>query len=291
MAGNNSRRGEGLPPAMTRLVRELSRLPGIGEKTASRLAFALLHRAREDVIALAEALLEMKERTSLCSGCFGLSDNPQCQICADEQRDHEIVCVVEGPADLMALERSRSFNGVYHVLHGALSPLDGIGPDDLKVKELMARLDQNGARDDPRSDHRDQRHRRGRSDLALSGETDEAARDQNHPACARIAGRRRSRIQRLGDLDQRAHRPPRTLATDRSSIRQDLVWIVARFRFGSYARPCAGAGGNPASCGPGFQARSRAPRATPRASRRPHRVRTANWRRLRDIRPARNRPR
>ena len=145
MAGN-SRRSEGLPPAMMRLVRELSRLPGIGEKTASRLAFNLLHRPREDVIALAEALLEMKERTSLCSGCFGLSDNPQCQICGDEQREHEVICVVEGPADLMALERSRSFDGVYHVLHGALSPLDGIGPDDLKIKELLARLDQNGAR-------------------------------------------------------------------------------------------------------------------------------------------------
>ena len=138
-----SKRGDGLPPAMLRLVRELSRLPGIGEKTASRLAFNLLHRPREDVIALAEALLEMKERTSLCSSCFGLSDSPRCQLCADTQREHDVICVVEGPADLMALERSRGFNGVYHVLHGALSPLDGVGPDDLKIKELVARLDQN----------------------------------------------------------------------------------------------------------------------------------------------------
>jgi len=138
----SGKRGDGLPPAMLRLVRELSRLPGIGEKTASRLAFNLLHRPREEVIALAEALLEMKERTSLCSSCFGLSDTPRCLICDESQRDHDVVCVVEGPADLMAMERARGFNGVYHVLHGALAPLDGVGPDDLKLKELLARLDQ-----------------------------------------------------------------------------------------------------------------------------------------------------
>jgi len=139
----SGKRADGLPPAMQRLVRELSRLPGIGEKTASRLAFNLLHRPREDVIALAESLLEMKERTSLCSNCFGLSDTPRCQICDDQsQREHDVICVVEGPADLMAMERARGFNGVYHVLHGALAPLDGIGPEDLKLKELLVRLDQ-----------------------------------------------------------------------------------------------------------------------------------------------------
>jgi recombination protein RecR len=137
-------RGEGLPPAMMRLVKELSRLPGIGEKTAARLAFNLLNRPREDVIALAESLLEMKERVGLCSSCFGLSDGAQCQLCTDEARDRGIICVVEGPADLMAIERSRSFNGLYHVLHGALAPLDGIGPDDIKIKELMARIGTNG---------------------------------------------------------------------------------------------------------------------------------------------------
>lgn len=134
------KRGESLPPAMMRLVKELSRLPGIGEKTASRLAFNLLNRPREDVIALAEALLEMKECVGLCSECFGLSDAPRCGICQDEAREHDVICVVEGPADLMAIERARTFNGVYHVLHGALAPLDGIGPDDLKIEELSARL-------------------------------------------------------------------------------------------------------------------------------------------------------
>ncbi len=125
---------------MTRLVKELSRLPGIGEKTASRLAFNLLNRPREEVIALAEALLEMKERVGLCSECFGLSDSPRCHICNDAAREHDSICVVEGPADLMAIERARSFNGLYHVLHGAVAPLDGIGPDDIKIKELLARV-------------------------------------------------------------------------------------------------------------------------------------------------------
>lgn len=136
----NLRRNDGLPPAMTRLVKELSRLPGIGEKTASRLAFNLLNRPRNEVIALAEALLEMKERVGLCEECFGLSDTARCAICSDSARDHDLICVVEGPADLMAIERARSFNGLYHVLHGAIAPLDGIGPDDIKIKELMTRI-------------------------------------------------------------------------------------------------------------------------------------------------------
>ncbi|MBF6570327.1 MAG: recombination protein RecR [Candidatus Binataceae bacterium] len=137
---DNLKRNDGLPPAMTRLVKELARLPGIGEKTASRLAFNLLNRPRDEVLALAEALLEMKERVGLCAECFGLSDAVTCPICADPARAHDLVCVVEGPADLMAIERARSFAGVYHVLHGAIAPLDGIGPDDIKIDELLARL-------------------------------------------------------------------------------------------------------------------------------------------------------
>jgi recombination protein RecR len=136
----NLKRSDGLPPAMTRLVKELSRLPGIGEKTASRLAFNLLNRPREQVIALAESLLEMKERVGLCADCFGLSDHPRCRVCEDPARERELICVVEGPADLMAIERARSFNGVYHVLHGAVSPLDGIGPEDIKINELITRV-------------------------------------------------------------------------------------------------------------------------------------------------------
>jgi recombination protein RecR len=137
----NLKRSDGLPPAMTRLVKELSRLPGIGEKTASRLAFNLLNRPREQVIALAEALLEMKERVGLCTECLGLSDTHRCAICNDSTRDRELICVVEGPADLMAIERARSYNGLYHVLHGAIAPLDGIGPDDIKINELLTRVE------------------------------------------------------------------------------------------------------------------------------------------------------
>src|SRR5216684_6984418 len=144
MAGNNLKRADGLPPAMMRLVRELSRLPGVGEKTASRLAFNLLNRPRDEVIALAEALLEMKERVGLCSQCFALADAPRCRICEDPEREHDVICVVEGPADLMAIERARSFNGLYHVLHGAVAPLDGIGPDDLKIRELLTRIEGSG---------------------------------------------------------------------------------------------------------------------------------------------------
>src|SRR5215472_6408896 len=144
LMAENLKRQDGLPPAMTRLVQELSRLPGIGEKTASRLAFNLLNRPRDQVIALAEALLEMKERVGLCAECFGLSDTLQCPICGDPARDGELICVVEGPADLMAIERARSYNGLYHVLHGAIAPLDGIGPDDIKIKELLMRLDNPG---------------------------------------------------------------------------------------------------------------------------------------------------
>src|ERR1700674_1042834 len=144
MAANNLKRADGLPPAMMRLVRELSRLPGVGEKTAARLAFNLLNRPRDEVIALAEALLEMKERVGLCSQCFALADAPRCRICEDPEREHEVICVVEGPADLMAIERARTFGGLYHVLHGAIAPLDGIGPDDIKVSELLARLRDSG---------------------------------------------------------------------------------------------------------------------------------------------------
>lgn len=136
----NLKRAEALPAAMMRLVREFSRLPGVGEKTASRLALHLLYRPREEVVALAEALLEMKEKVGLCAECFGLADAARCPVCEDPAREHDLICVVEGPADLMAIERARAFSGVYHVLHGALAPLDGVGPDDLRIKELLARL-------------------------------------------------------------------------------------------------------------------------------------------------------
>jgi recombination protein RecR len=128
------------PPSMTRLIQQLTRLPGIGEKTASRLAFHILRGDREYAQALAEALVAVKDETRLCSVCFALTESDPCPLCADPQRSAEVICVVEEPADLLAIERVREFKGRYHVLHGTLAPLDGVGPDDLKIQPLLVRL-------------------------------------------------------------------------------------------------------------------------------------------------------
>ena len=128
------------PPSMTRLIQQLTRLPGIGEKTASRLAFHILRSHREYAQALAEALVAVKDETRLCSVCFALTESDPCPLCADPQRSPEVICVVEEPADLLAIERVREFRGRYHVLHGTLAPLDGVGPDDLKIQPLLVRL-------------------------------------------------------------------------------------------------------------------------------------------------------
>ncbi|MCW5892473.1 MAG: recombination mediator RecR [bacterium] len=125
---------------MSRLVRQLARLPGIGEKTAGRLAFHILRADRELAEALAEALLALKDQTRLCSVCFGLTESDPCPICRDGQRTRDVLCVVEEPGDVMAIERAREFRGRYHVLHGTLAPLDGIGPDELKIQPLLVRL-------------------------------------------------------------------------------------------------------------------------------------------------------
>jgi recombination protein RecR len=124
---------------LTRLVGELKKLPGIGEKTALRLAFSLL-RSRSDINSLAEALLELNSRVRFCSSCFSITEDDPCAICSGE-RDDSILCVVEEPQDLIAIERSGAFRGRYHVLHGVLSPLSGVAPDDLKIAELLRRLD------------------------------------------------------------------------------------------------------------------------------------------------------
>jgi recombination protein RecR len=122
------------------LIDALTRLPGIGKKTASRLAFHILRSSSSEAQALARAILDVKEKIRLCSICFNLTDQDPCRICQDERRAGEILCVVEGPNDLIAIENTGGFNGRYHVLHGAISPLEGIGPDHLKMKELLERL-------------------------------------------------------------------------------------------------------------------------------------------------------
>jgi recombination protein RecR len=125
---------------LARLYEQLRKLPGIGSKSALRLAYHVLDMPVEDVQELADALVKAKEQIHLCSCCFNLSDKDMCEICGDEDRDKSLVCVVEEPQDVAAMEKTKGFKGLYHVLHGVLSPLDGIGPDRLKIKELVMRL-------------------------------------------------------------------------------------------------------------------------------------------------------
>ncbi len=125
---------------IARLVQELSKLPGIGEKTASRLAMHILRAPEEDAAGLAQAILDIKGKIHLCVQCFNLTEQNLCTICQDPKRSNEILCVVSGPEDLMAIEKSGSYRGLYHVLHGVLSPLEGIGPKDLRISELLSRL-------------------------------------------------------------------------------------------------------------------------------------------------------
>jgi recombination protein RecR len=127
-------------PPVQRLVTELSRLPGIGNRTAQRLAFHILRASAEDAAALAEAIGDVKEKIGLCEVCFNLTDEPRCRICQDARRDHRLICVVEEPSDVIPMERTHEYDGVYHVLGGALSPIEGIDPADLKIAELFARV-------------------------------------------------------------------------------------------------------------------------------------------------------
>ena len=135
------------PEPVARLIDALQRLPGIGPKTAQRLTFFLLKRPLEEVRELSSALTAVKERIVYCTTCFNVTDQDPCRICADPARDAAVVCVVEEPNDLLAMERTGEYKGLYHVLLGALSPLDGIGPDDLKVRELLLRLEDGPARE------------------------------------------------------------------------------------------------------------------------------------------------
>jgi recombination protein RecR len=134
-------------PPVQRLITELSKLPGVGGRTAQRLAFHLLRSSDEEAIALAEAIREVKERIGLCQTCFNLADGPVCRICGDERRDPELICIVEEPSDVVSIERTHEFRGRYHVLGGALSPIDGIDPEDLKLTELYDRLRNGGVRE------------------------------------------------------------------------------------------------------------------------------------------------
>jgi recombination protein RecR len=132
-------------PPIQRLVSELSKLPGIGSRTAQRLAFHILRASPEDADALAQAIRDVKERIGLCEVCCNLAEGPRCRICEDERRDASLICVVEEPADVIALERTHEYHGRYHVLGGALSPIDGVDADDLHIAELLRRVEQPGS--------------------------------------------------------------------------------------------------------------------------------------------------
>jgi recombination protein RecR len=134
-------------PPVQRLITELSKLPGVGGRTAQRLAFHLLRSSDEDALGLAEAIKEVKERIGLCETCFNLADGPVCRICADERRETDVICVVEEPSDVISIERTHEFRGRYHVLGGALSPIDGIDPEDLKIAELYERVGSGSVRE------------------------------------------------------------------------------------------------------------------------------------------------
>jgi recombination protein RecR len=134
-------------PPVQRLITELSRLPGIGGRTAQRLTFHLLRASDEEALALAEAIKEVKARIRRCEICFNLADGPVCRICADARRDPELICVVEEPSDVISIERTHEFRGRYHVLGGALSPIDGVDPEDLKLAELYERVTSGGVRE------------------------------------------------------------------------------------------------------------------------------------------------
>jgi recombination protein RecR len=128
-------------PPIQRLVTELGKLPGIGSRTAQRLAFHILRESDENALALADAIREVKAQIGLCEVCFNLADGPRCRICADHGRDGALICVVEEPQDVIPIERTHEFRGRYHVLGGALSPIDGIDPEDLKITELYSRVE------------------------------------------------------------------------------------------------------------------------------------------------------
>ena len=182
-----------------RLIAELAKLPGIGQRTAQRLAFYVLRSSDEDALALADAIREVKEKVGLCEICFNLAEGPRCRICEDDRRDQSVICVVEEPQDVIPIERTHEFRGLYHVLGGALSPIDGIDPEDLKIAELVRPRrgrgrERGGARHEP--DH----NRRGDRDPHRGPPARQGA---NHAPGERPAGRRRPRARGRGHAGPR----------------------------------------------------------------------------------------
>ncbi len=144
MTGSGVHNGDVYSPVVENLIAQLTRLPGVGTRTAQRLAFHLLRTPNDEALALAEAIRMAKERVRFCRECGNLTEEELCAICLDTRRDHSVICVVEQPADVVSLEKTREYRGLYHVLGGALSPLDGVEPEHLRIDELLARVARNG---------------------------------------------------------------------------------------------------------------------------------------------------
>src|SRR5690606_23193040 len=136
-----------IPASVTRLIDEFSRLPGIGPKTAARLTYYLLRAPEEQSLALSEALRELKANTRFCSVCYNITETDPCEICADDSRDAGLICVVEEPLDVIAIDRAANYNGRFHVLHGAINPMEGIGPENLRIQELISRVENTPVRE------------------------------------------------------------------------------------------------------------------------------------------------
>lgn len=143
----NNAMSSAIPASVTRLIDEFSRLPGVGPKSAARLTYYLLRAPDEQALALAESLRDLKATTRACSTCFNITENDPCPICSDEKRDRMLICVVEEPLDVVAFERTENYRGLYHVLHGAINPVEGIGPDQLRISELVERVEKNAIRE------------------------------------------------------------------------------------------------------------------------------------------------
>ncbi|MCL5094235.1 MAG: recombination mediator RecR [Patescibacteria group bacterium] len=136
-----------IPKNVQSLIDEFSKLPGIGPKSAQRLTFYLLRGAKKNIGELGQAVLDLKNDLKICSNCFNIAENDPCVLCGDERRDREVICIVEEPLDIIALEKTGKFEGLYHVLHGAISPVDGIGPEDLYISQLLSRVKNNGIKE------------------------------------------------------------------------------------------------------------------------------------------------